>query len=63
MVGQLAMVVKRYGQLEKGLERTTVKWRKKEGLEEKIVALGGDGNLVKNMAELFGKHVLEGAME
>ena len=49
----MTAVLVKYKDLENSLEKTMETMKKRTDLEKKVVSLGMDRNLVKNLAELF----------
>lgn len=50
---KITQLIQRYNQLEHGMNQMVRQSKKLTELEKKIIHLGTDNNLVKNMAELF----------
>lgn len=51
----MGKLVSKYKVLEKSLETTVSSMKKRTELERRVMELGSDTNLTKNLAELFGR--------
>ena len=52
---QISKLISKYKVLEKSLEKTLSTMKKRTELEQKVIELGMDQNLVKNLGEIFSK--------
>lgn len=54
---KITSLVQKYQELEKTMKSTLDKIRRRTELETKVMNLGMDNNLVKNMAEIVRKNI------
>lgn len=52
----MALLIGRYKALEGSISKAVDSAKKRTALEEKVIQMGSDNNLVKNMAEIFGNY-------